>query len=111
MATAAMAETTAAPTQLTKRLQLLALVLALALALVSVLAMHANPLASAAKEWAAPTLHATSTCACILNLAAALLARHGPPTPAPSATVPRRDLPQQFTGMESRSCSRYPHTR
>ena len=86
MATATTAATAAAPTQRTKQLLLLALVLALALALVSVLAMHANALASAAKEWAAPTLQSASTCACILNLAtAALLARRGPPTPALSA--------------------------
>ena len=93
MATAATVATTAAPTQLTKQLQLLALVLALAL--VSVLAMHASTLASAAKEWAAPTLHAASTCACIFNLAAALLAWRKP-TPALGATAACRDLPQQI---------------
>ena len=81
MAMATTAATAAAPTKCTKQLLLVALVLVLALALVSVLAMHANALASAAKEWAAPTLQSASTCACILNLAtAALLARRGPLT-------------------------------
>ena len=94
MATVATAATSAAPNQRTKQLLLLALVLALALALVSVLAVHANALASAAKEWAAPTLQFASTCACIFNLATAtLLARRGPPTPALSATAAHRDPP------------------
>ena len=81
----------ATPTQLTRQLQWLALVLVLALALVLVLALNANTLASAAKEWAAPTLHDASTWACILDLAAILLVQCKP-TPTPCATVAQSAL-------------------
>ena len=99
MATVATAATMATPTQLTQQLQMLALMLALALALVSVLAMNASKLASAAKEWAAPALHAASTCDCILNLLGTLLAWHKP-TPAPGVMAACCTLLQQMAQDE-----------
>ena len=93
MATVATAAIRATPTQLTWQLHMLALVLVLALALLSVLAMNASTLSSAAKEWATPNLHATTTWACILNLAAALLVRRKP-TPAAGAMVACYDILQ-----------------